>query len=201
MSYMSTSSETRERLLALLRKQSVFHGDFTLSSGGRSSFYIDCRLTTLDPAGALLAGEVMYDTICRFAEERKASVDAVGGLTMGADPLALATGMHSVRAGKGSKLQVFVVRKASKTHGQHKLIEGNFQAGNHVVVIDDVVTRGDSTLQAIDAVEKAGGHVAFVAVLVDREEGGRQKILDRGYQVVSIFSKAEVLAKDEPGAP
>jgi orotate phosphoribosyltransferase len=185
----------------LLRQKSVFHGDFALASGGRSSFYVDCKLTTLDPVGALLAGEVMYDAIGHFADAHAIKLNAVGGLTMGADPLALAIGMQSVRAGKENKLQVFSVRKSPKTHGQHKLIEGNFQAGDHVVVIDDVVTRGESTLQAIDAVEEAGGHVAMVAMLVDREEGGRKKICDRGYKVVSIFSKAEVLAKDLAGTP
>jgi orotate phosphoribosyltransferase len=197
---MTISSESRVRLLSLLRRKSVFHGDFALASGGRSSFYVDCKLTTLDPEGALLAGEVMYDAICQFAETQGIKLNAVGGLTMGADPLALAIGMHSVRSSKGVKLQVFSVRKSPKTHGQHKLVEGNFQAGDEVVIIDDVVTRGESTLLAIDAVEKAGGHVAMVAMLVDREEGGRQKICDRGYQAVSVFSKDEVLAKDLAGA-
>ena len=190
---MTAPAQSRERLLALLKLKSVFHGDFLLASGGRSSFYIDCKLTTLDPVGANLVGEVMFDLICGVAKERGLKLDAVGGLTMGADPLALAIGMRSVLPGTGQPLQVFSVRKSPKAHGQLKLIEGNFRAGNHVVVLDDVVTRGESTLKAIEAVEQSGGHVELVAVLVDREEGGRQRIIERGYPVVSVFGRNEVL--------
>jgi orotate phosphoribosyltransferase len=190
---MTAPGPSRERLLALLKLKSVFHGDFLLASGGRSSFYIDCKLTTLDPVGATLVGEVMFDLICGAAKERGLKLDAVGGLTMGADPLALAIGMRSVLAATGQPLQVFSVRKSPKAHGQLKLIEGNFRAGNHVAVLDDVVTRGESTLKAVDAVEQSGGRVELVAMLVDREEGGRQKILDRGYPVVSVFGRNEVL--------
>jgi orotate phosphoribosyltransferase len=198
---MTTSGQTRERLLALLKRQSVFHGDFVLSSGARSSFYVDCKLTTLDPVGACLVGEVMYSMICDYAKEHGLKLDAVGGLTMGADPLALAIGMQSIRSKHGQQLQVFTVRKSPKAHGQHKLIEGNFRAGNHVVVIDDVVTRGESTLKAIEAVEQSQGHVDFVAVLVDREEGGRQKIVERGYPVISVFGRNEVLSENVAGVP
>jgi orotate phosphoribosyltransferase len=190
---MTASAQSRERLLALLKLKSVFYGDFVLASGGRSSFYIDCKLTTLDPVGATLVGEVMFDLICGAAKERGLKLDAVGGLTMGADPLALAVGMRSVLSATGQPLQVFSVRKTPKAHGQLKLIEGNFRAGNHVAVLEDVVTRGESTLKAIDAVEQSGGHVELVAMLVDREEGGRQKILDRGYPVVSVFGRSDVL--------
>ena len=94
---------------------------------------------------------------------------------MGADPMALAIGMRSAVVAPEQPLQVFSVRKSPKSHGQLKLVEGNFSAGNHVAVLDDVVTRGESTLKAIDAVEQSGGHVDLVAMLVDREEGGRQK--------------------------
>ena len=191
---MTASGQSRERLLALLKLKSVFHGDFVLASGGRSSFYIDCKLTTLDPVGATLVGEVMFDLICGAAKERGLNLDAVGGLTMGADPLALAVGIRSLLSATGPPLQVFSVRKSPKAHGQLKLIEGNFRAGNHVAVLEDVVTRGESTLKAIDAVEQSGGHVALVAMLVDREEGGRQKILDRGYPVVSVFGRNDVLS-------
>jgi orotate phosphoribosyltransferase len=190
---MTVSGEPRERLLALLKLKSVFHGDFVLASGGRSSFYIDCKLTTLDPVGANLVGEVMFGLISGAAKERGLKLDAVGGLTMGADPLALAIGMRSVLSGAGQPLQVFSVRKSPKSHGQLKLIEGNFRAGNHVAVLDDVVTRGESTLKAIEAVEQSGGHVDLVAMLVDREEGGRQKIIERGYPVISVFGRSEVL--------
>jgi orotate phosphoribosyltransferase len=172
---MLNSDAARTALLALLQRKSVFHGDFTLSSGAKSNYYIDCRLTTFDPEGAWLVGQLMHALIRREQAARKVAVDAVGGLTMGADAVALAIGMHSHWAKDASPLQVFSVRKSPKAHGQTKLIEGNFKAGDSVVVIDDVVTRGDSTIAAINAIEKEGGKVAFVAVLVDRQEGGRER--------------------------
>ncbi|HVV70457.1 MAG TPA: orotate phosphoribosyltransferase [Verrucomicrobiae bacterium] len=198
---MTTPSRPKERLLALLKKQSVFHGDFVLSSGARSNVYVDCKLTTLDPTGACLAGEVMFSLIRDYAKEHGLKLDAVGGLTMGADPLALAIGIESVRSEHGPRLQVFSVRKSPKAHGQNKLIEGNFQPGNRVVVLDDVITRGESTLKAIEAVEQSGGHVDLVVALVDREEGGRQKIVERRYPVLSVFGRKEVFERESADAP
>jgi orotate phosphoribosyltransferase len=185
------TDNVRAELLALLKRQSVFHGDFTLASGAKSSVYIDCRLTTFHPQGAWLVGESMYQLIRKTAQEKEVQIDAVGGLTMGADPVALAVGMFSFRDSR--PLNVFSVRKEPKAHGQTKLIEGNFKSGNTVVVIDDVITRGESTLKAIDAVEKEGGKIAFVAALVDRAEGGRQRIEGKGYPVVSLFTKEDLL--------
>ena len=194
---MKSDSKVKDELLSFLKAKSIFLGDFVLSSGAKSNYYIDCRLTTLDPQGAWLVGQVMHSLILQEALSRGVRVDAVGGLTMGADPIALAVGMHSFLAKDTPPWQTFVVRKAPKSHGQTKLIEGNFKPGNSVVVIDDVVTRGDSTIKAIEAVEKEGGKVAFVAVLVDRQEGGRKKIEDLGHRVVSAFVRDELIA---PGA-
>src|SRR5688572_22903692 len=185
----------RAELLALLKKKSVFHGEFTLASGAKSNFYIDCRLTTLDPIGALLVGELMCDLIRHEAERRALRIDAVGGLTMGADPVSLATAMASVSAGGGDPIQCFTVRKTPKGHGQTKLIEGNFKKGDTVVVIEDVVTRGESAISAINAVVNEGGKVAFVAVLVDRQEGGRDKIEAMGYPVLALFTQQDILSK------
>jgi len=182
----------RQQLLAKLKQKSVFFGDFLLSSGGRSPFYIDCRLTTLDPEGACLVGRVMNAMIQREIANDALPVAAIGGLTMGADPVALAIGMASWSEASPRLLQVFSVRKAPKAHGQTKLIEGNFTPGDTVVVLDDVVTRGDSTLKAIESVEQAGGKVAFVAVLVDREEGGSDKIRALGHKVLSVFKRVEL---------
>ncbi|HEX4084548.1 MAG TPA: orotate phosphoribosyltransferase [Chthoniobacteraceae bacterium] len=182
----------RAALLAKLKEKSVFFGDFVLSSGGRSSFYIDCRLTTLDPQGACLVGKVLNAMIQREIAETGAQVKAVGGLTMGADPVALAIGMTSWMEQSPALLQVFSVRKAPKAHGQTKLIEGNFSPGDSVVVLDDVVTRGDSTLRAIESVEQAGGKVAFVAVLVDRGEGGGDKIRALGHRMLAAFQRVEL---------
>ena len=187
------NQQAREELLALLREKSVSYGDFLLSSGARSKYYIDCRLTTLDSRGAWLVGQVMHELIRRKEKEIGAQISGVGGLTMGADPVALATSMFSYFTNEKPPLQTFSVRKAAKAHGQTKLIEGNFKAGDSVVVIDDVVTRGDSTLAAIEALLKEEAKIAFVAVLVDRQEGGRQKIEQLGYQVVSAFKKDELI--------
>jgi orotate phosphoribosyltransferase len=188
-------TEAKARLLEILRKKSVFYGDFTLASGAKSNYYIDCRLTTLDPEAAGLVGQVLYTLIKERAQNLGITPTGVGGLTMGADPIALATGMRSFQEEPASPLQPFVVRKAPKSHGQTKLIEGNFKVGDKVVVIDDVVTKGDSTVAAIDAVRREGGKVAFVAVLVDRQQGGREKIEQLGYSVVAVFTKDDLLAK------
>lgn len=190
---MLIDSEARSKLLAFLRKKSVFHGDFVLASGARSNYYIDCRLTTLDPEGAWLVGQVMHSLIKREAGLRNLRLNSVGGLTMGADPIAVAVGMYSYFVKDAPPLACFVVRKAAKEHGKGKLIEGNFKPGDSVVVLEDVVTRGDSTISAIQAVEKEGGKVAFVAVLVDRQQGGREKIQALGHFVVSAFQRDELL--------
>jgi orotate phosphoribosyltransferase len=191
---MHSVAELRRELLDLLRRKSIFHGEFTLASGAKSNYYIDCRLTTFDARGASLVGRLMHSLIVTEATARKVRVDAVGGLTMGADPVALSATMASVN--DNPPLRCFSVRKAPKAHGQTKLIEGNFQKGDSVVVIDDVITRGESTITAIKAVEQEGGNVAFVAALVDRGEGGRQKIESMGYPVVPLFTRDEVLQRD-----
>lgn len=186
-------AEARTALSSMLRKQSVFHGEFTLTSGAKSNYYVDCKLTTLDPEGAWLVGQLMHDLIRREQAVRSATVQAVGGLTMGADPVALAVGMYSRLAGDVSPLRVFSVRKAQKTHGQTRLIEGGFKTGDSVVVIDDVITRAESTVAAIDAVRKEGGKVAFVAALVDRQEGGRARVEGLGLPVAALFTRDELL--------
>jgi len=193
---MLTHAEARSKLLSLLQTQSVFHGDFTLSSGAKSTYYIDCRLTTLHPEGAWLVGQVMHGLIQNEASARALQIQGIGGLTMGADPIAVAVGIYSFLAGDNPPLNAFVVRKAPKGHGQAKLIEGNFKKGDTVVVLDDVITRGDSTLMAIEAVEKDGGKVAFVAVLVDRQQGGREKIESSGHRVISAFTRDDLLKAD-----
>lgn len=170
------------------------YGDFTLVSGKKSDFYVDSKQTTLDPRSALLVGRVGWELIKKEAAARGVVVAALGGLTMGADPIALAVGMAAAVEAHGaeSPLQVFNVRKTAKTHGRTKLIEGNFTAGSTVVVVDDVITTGGSTLQAIDSIEQEGGKIAFALVLVDRQEGGRAAIEARGVPVVSIFTRQEI---------
>jgi orotate phosphoribosyltransferase len=198
---MLTTSEAKSRLLALLREKSVSYGDFTLASGAKSTYYIDCRLTTLDPEGAWLVGQVMYSLIRAEAGRRGVKIDSVGGLTMGADPIALSIGMFSFFSKDPRPVRSFVVRKAPKAHGQTKLIEGNFKQGDSVVVLDDVITRGDSTINAINAVIKEGGKIAFAAVLVDRQQGGREKIESMGYNVISAFQRDDLVnSEQQPNA-
>ena len=187
----SRAAALRAELLEILKKKSVFHGEFTLASGAKSTYYIDCRLTTFDPRGATLVGQLMHELIRKEAERRGVKIDAVGGLTMGADPVALATSMASLVSPQ--PMQCFAVRKTPKSHGQTKLVEGNFKKGDTVVVIDDVITRGESTITAINAVVNEGGKVAFIACLVDRQEGGRDKIEGMGYPVVSLFKRDDIV--------
>ena len=190
----------KQQLLELLKEKSVFRGDFTLVSGAKSSYYVDCKMTTLDPKGAWLVGKLMRQLIRTEEAARRTRINAVGGLTMGADPLALAIAISSFSEGDPCPLQAFSVRKTPKVHGQTKLIEGNFKSGDTVVVLDDVVTRGESTITAINAVRNEGGNIAFIAVLVDRQEGGRQKIEAMGYPVVSLFNREELLGTPQPNA-
>lgn len=182
--------DSKDQLRALLQKKSVCHGEFTLASGAKSDFYIDARVTTFDPHGASLIGKVGWALLKEAAVKLNKKVNAIGGLTLGADPIALSIGIAAHRENSSTPLQVFTVRKAVKDHGRQKRIEGNFAEGDSVVVVDDVITTGGSTIQAIDAIEEAGGHVAFVLVLIDRQEGGRENIERRGPKVVSIFTRA-----------
>lgn len=193
-----TTLSAKEQLHALLLEKSVCRGEFTLASGAKSDFYVDARVTTLDPRGARLIGQVGW----KLVEETMATLGrpakAIGGLTMGADPLALSIGMAAQEQDTSTPLQVFTVRKKAKEHGRLKRIEGNFSAGDSVVVVDDVITTGGSTLQAIEAIEEAGGQVAFVMALVDREESGRENIEKRGYHVVSIFTRSDLSETSSP---
>lgn len=183
----------KQELQQLLTDKSVCQGEFTLASGAKSDFYVDAKLTTLDPRGATLVGQIAWQLIRDTSTELGVQVDAIGGLTMGADPIALSIGIAAFADDPSSGLQTFTVRKKAKAHGRTKRIEGNFSEGNLVVVIDDVITTGGSTLQAIEAVEDAGGRVAFVLALVDREEGGRRAIEERGHKVVAVFTRTDLI--------
>ena len=189
----TSTSSCKEQLRSLLQKKSVYHGEFTLASGAKSDFYVDARVTTMDPRGACLIGEIGWELVKETASKLGKRVDAIGGLTLGADAVALSIGIAAQRQDPSTPFQVFTVRKKAKEHGRQKRIEGNFSPGNSVVVVDDVITTGGSTIQAIDAIEEAGGRVAFVIVLVDREEGGRENIEKRGHKVIPIFSRRELV--------
>lgn len=185
--------ESAAALKKLLLEKSVRTGTFTLASGKQSDLYIDCRVTALDPFGANLIGNLGWHAVRSQIHSHKLQIQAIGGMTMGADPISLAVGMTSATHHPEEALQVFTVRKEPKGHGQGKQIEGNFKAGDTVVVVDDVITTGGSTLKAVDAIEREGGKVAFCLVLVDREEGGRQAIEARGIPVIALFSRHTLL--------
>ena len=166
-----------QRLIALLAERSARRGQFTLASGRVSTLYIDARMTTLTPEGLPLIGRLGLAEIAAAGWNPQ----AVGGLTMGADPISCAISYAS--SGTATPVRAFVVRKAPKAHGTAKLIEGPFNAGDRVVVIEDVITTGGSALKAIAAIREAGGDILGLLALVDREEGGREAIEAEGVAV------------------
>ena len=178
----------RDRLLALLLERSFRTGDFVLASGARSTYYIDCRTTTTHAEGQALVGRMGLALL----REAGLAPDAVGGLTMGADPVAYAIAHASWLA--GDPVNAFSVRKQPKEHGTGKRVEGCFNAGARVVVVEDVITSGKSALQACDAIEAEGGTVLAVIAMVDRESGGREAIEARGYSVHTLYPVTELLA-------
>src|SRR5918999_1128086 len=177
-------------LRALLAERTTRRGQFTLASGRTSSLYIDARLTTMSPEGLALIGPLGLSAL-RHAGWR---VDAVGGLTLGADPVAYAISYASAIAGDGPSIRAFTVRKEAKSHGTGRLIEGPFRAGDRVAVVEDVITTGASALRAAEAVRAAGGHVTGVLALVDREEGGRDALERAGFEVRSLTRAQEIVA-------
>ena len=181
-------SGDRGRLIALLLERSFRVGDFVLSSGARSRYYVDARTTTTHAEGQAVVGR-MGLAVLREAGLRPA---AVGGLTLGADPVAYAIAHASWTA--GDPVNAFTVRKEPKAHGTGKRVEGCFAAGDAVVVIEDTVTTGGSALKAIQAVEAEGGKVLAVLALVDREEGGREAIERAGYPVHTLVRVSELMA-------
>ena len=183
----------KQRLAKILFDRSYMEGDFTLASGKKSDYYFDCRQTSLHPEGAWLIGSLFAEMLSDL------DVVAVGGMTMGADPLITATSVASHLKG-GTPLAGLIVRKAVKDHGTGRYIEGlaNVKAGDKVAMLEDVVSTGGSVLQACDRVHDAGLDVAVICCVLDRGEGGREKLLEAGYQVRAIFTRQELvsLARD-----
>ena len=175
-----------ERLRRLLLERSVRRGDFVLASGQRSSFYIDCRLTTMSAEGQGLIGRLGWEAIKHQGWRPK----AVGGLTMGADPVAYAIAAASW--GTDLVMDGFSVRKEAKGHGTGKVIEGCFATGDEVVIVEDVITTGGSAQRAIEAVSTAGAVVLGVLAVVDRGEGGRAALEGEGRAVVALVGAGEL---------
>lgn len=183
---MTELASLQRRLGELLRSRSITHGDFVLASGRRSSVYIDARRTTMCGEGIELIGVL---ALARLAA-RGWEPHVVGGLTLGADPVAYAIAAASRRAGRA--LDAFSVRKEVKGHGAGKRIEGCFEPSSTVVIVEDVITTGHSALEAIRAVESAGGRVQGVLAVVDREEGGRASLERAGYAVEVLLTATEL---------
>jgi orotate phosphoribosyltransferase len=176
---------SRQNLLRLLASKSFRLGEFKLSSGGTSDYYIDCRTTTLDAQGSRLTGEVFLDEIRRLGWRPR----AIGGLTMGADPIVTAVSVV------GGELHGFLVRKAEKQHGTGQRIEGFREKGARVVIVDDVCTTGASTVQAIEAAREFGFEIVGVMCLVEREEAKGRPSVEKaaaGAPFISIFKAGEV---------
>src|ERR1700676_4705152 len=176
---------SRQKLLRLLAGKSFRLGEFKLSSGGTSDYYIDCRTTTLDAKGSRLTGEVFADEI----RQRGWKPQAIGGLTMGADPIVVAVSIVS------GELHGFLVRKAEKQHGTGQRIEGFREKGARVVIVDDVCTTGASTVQAIEAAREFGFEIVGVMCLVEREEAHGRPSVEKAAapaNFISIFTATEV---------
>ena len=169
-----------EVLEALLRQRSLVFGDFVLASGQRSSYYIDARKTTMAALGQRLIGTLGLELI----RNRGWAPDSIGGLTMGADPVAYAIARASLES--PPIVNAFSVRKAAKEHGTRKRVEGNFEPGSAVVIAEDVITSGGSAIQAVEAVRAEGGRVLGVLAVVDREEGGIEAIRSNCIDVACI---------------
>ncbi len=178
----------REKLKSLIKERSLKVSDepvFKLSSGKLSRYYVDLKQITFDPEGAYLVGKLMYELVRGF------NPDGVGGLTLGADPIAYAVSFVSYM--DGNPINPFVVRKEPKGHGMGRQIEGLLKEGSKVAVVEDVVTTAGSSLKAVKACRDAGLDVIGVFTIVDREEGGRENVEKEGLVLYSLFKLSELL--------
>jgi orotate phosphoribosyltransferase len=185
---MLSYPEMKQRLAEIILERSFQYRDdppFTLASGRTSSYYFNCKPTTLDPEGMYLIGHILFEML------RNSDVTAAGGLTLGADPIANALSMISYQ--KGKPIKSFVVRKDIKGHGTKSAIEGNVRRGEQIVIIDDVITTGGSTITAMEIARDAGLVIDRVVTLIDREEGGRENIEKYINRVDSILTRSDIM--------
>ena len=180
--------ELKRRLARLLVEKSYREGDFVLASGRRSDYYFDCRVTALHAEGSWLIGTLFNHMLSEM------DIKGVGGMTMGADPLVAATTVISHEQGR--PLNGLLVRKEAKGHGTGQFVEGlgNFSTGDRVAMLEDVVTTGGSLLKACDRIRDAGLSIVAVCAILDREEGGREKLREAGYDLLALFTRAELVA-------
>lgn len=179
----------RERLRELLLKLSCERGEFTLASGRKSDFYFDGKQTSLNPEGAHILGSLFFDLLAKI----EPPIEAIGGPTLGADPLVTSVSLASFE--RGALWPAFIIRKEPKKHGTEAWIEGekNLRPGMRVAILEDVITTGKSSLEAAQRAISAGLKVVCIAAVIDREEGGRQAIEAKGYQLFTLFTKRELL--------
>lgn len=177
-------SKDRDDLLAAIREKAYREGDFTLASGQKSDYYIDCKEVTLDAVGSLLVGRMIFDKITEW------DITAVGGMELGSVPIS--TAVSVVSAIEGSPLQNFIVRKEAKGHGAGKRIEGAIKKGDKVAVVEDVVTTGGSSVKAIEVLREAGIIVAGVVTIVDREMGGAEAFANIDVRFEPLFTISEI---------
>jgi len=183
--------DEKSRLKEILLEKSYHHGTFTLTSGKTSDFYIDGKQTTLDAEGAYLCGKLLFDLI----KNEEPQIDAVGGMTLGADPLVSAVSIVSFM--ERTPIPAFIVRKEAKGHGTGNYIEGlkNLAEGARVALVEDVVTTGGTLLKVIERVEDAGFTVGLVVTVVDRQEGGAETLAAAGYPLKSLFTRKSLLQR------
>jgi len=181
--------DQKSRLKEILLEKSYRHGSFTLTSGKTSDFYIDGKQTTLHAEGAYLCGKLLFDLI----REEQPKIDAVGGMTLGADPLVSAVSIVSYL--ENGPLPAFIVRKEAKGHGTGNYIEGlkNLEEGCRVALVEDVVTTGGTLLKVIERVEDAGFSIGLVMTVVDRQEGGAETLAAAGYPLKALFTRESLL--------
>lgn len=170
----------RDALAALIKDKALKFGEFTLASGKTASYYLDCRQVTLDALGAKLIGEGMLEQI------GDPLPPLVGGMAIGADPITAA--ILTIAGSRGRSLRGVMVRKEPKGHGRGKQVEGPYEAGEELVIVEDVVTTGGSSLKAIELCEAEGLKVSRVLAIIDRLEGGREAFAERGYQLTTLFT-------------
>jgi orotate phosphoribosyltransferase len=185
-------TDFRQQLKHLLQRKSIVWGKVKLSSGQESDYYFDCKLTTLDPEGAFLTANAVLDLL----DEKGIQADAISGPPIGAHPIVAAVAAVSylrAKEGRGRPLPAFMIRKQPKAHGLERQIEGlDTKQIRNVVIIDDVCTKGESTLEALKIVEDAGLHVAAVLSIVDREAGGSDRLREE-YPYFALFTGKELL--------
>ena len=181
--------ELRERLFNILKEKAYKKGKFILTSGKESDFYIDCRPVTLHPEGAYLVGKLLFERL----RSSLGKIQGVGGMTLGADPIATAVSLISYI--EGNPIHAFLIRKEPKKHGRGLWVEGiqNLPEGTEVAIVEDVVTTGGSTIKAIERAKEEGLKVARVLAIVDRDEGGRENLKNYGYELEFLFTRHDFL--------